>query len=212
MASGLTSAQSMSSCGGEAKTMVSRIASTPYSAICSPRSTPLPSDLDIALPRLMTCPWLISRVNGSPNDSSPMSCSTLVKNRAYSRCRMACSTPPTYRSTGAHRSVSATRNGPSAYRGEQYRNWYHEESTKVSIVSVSRSAAPPHFGQSTFTQSAAAASGDTPCGCRSAPRRSGSTTGSWSSGTGTSPHDGQWMIGIGVPQNRCRDTSQSRSR
>ena len=89
---------------------------------------------------------------------------------------------------------------------------YQEESTNVSIVSVSRSAAPPHFGQSTFTQSVAAASGDTPFGARSAPRRSGSTTGSESSGTGTSPQDGQWMIGIGVPQNRCRDSSQSRSR
>ena len=30
--------------------------------------------------------------------------------------------------------------------------------------------------------------------------RSGRTTGSWSSGTGTTPHDGQWMTGIGVPQ------------
>ena len=48
----------------------------------------------------------------------------------------------------------------------------------MSIVSVSRSAAPPHFGHSTFTQSVAAASGDTPFGARSAPRRSGSTTGS----------------------------------
>jgi hypothetical protein len=80
------------------------------------------------------------------------------------------------------------------------------------MVSVSRRAAPPHFGHSTFTQSVAAASGDTPLGARSAPRRSGSSTGSWSSGTGTSPQDGQWMMGIGVPQNRCLDTSQSRSR
>ena len=83
----------------------------------------------------------------------------------------------------------------------------------MSIVSVSRLAAPPHFGQATLTQSAAAASGETPRGARSAPRRSsGSRTGSWSSGTGTSPHDGQWMIGIGVPQKRCREISQSRSR
>ena len=80
------------------------------------------------------------------------------------------------------------------------------------MVSVSRLAAPPHLGQSTLTQSAAAASGDTPFGARSAPRRSGRTTGRSSSGTGTSPQAGQWMIGIGVPQNRCRDSSQSRSR
>ena len=112
MASGFTSAQSMSSCGGEAKIIVSRIASTPNSSICSPRLTPLPSDLDIALPPFTTWPWFISRVNGSPNEISPMSCSTLVKNRAYSRCRIACSTPPTYRSTGAQRRTSSSRNGP----------------------------------------------------------------------------------------------------
>src|SRR6202042_1756094 len=110
---------------------------TATSSICSPRLTPLPSDLDIALPPFTTWPWFISRVNGSPNEISPMSCSTLVKNRAYSRCRIACSTPPTYRSTGAQRWTSSCRNGPPSYRGEQYRNWYQDESTKVSIVSVS---------------------------------------------------------------------------
>ena len=44
---------------------------------------------------------------------------------------------------------------------------YQEESTNVSIVSVSRLAAPPQAGQDTFTQSSAAASGDTPLGTRS---------------------------------------------
>ena len=34
----------------------------------------------------------------------------------------------------------------------------------MSIVSVSRSAGPPHFGQVVFTQSSAAASGDFPFG------------------------------------------------
>src|ERR1700753_3204138 len=71
MASGLTSAQSMSSSGGLAKTMVSRMASTPWAASCWPRSTPLPSDLDMALPPLMTCPWLSSRVNGSRDPARP---------------------------------------------------------------------------------------------------------------------------------------------
>ena len=70
----------------------------------------------------------------------------------------------------------------------------------MSIVSLSRLAGPPHDGQSTLTQSAAAASGETPRGVRSAPRSSGSTTGSWSSGTGTSPQAGQCTIGIGAPQ------------
>src|SRR5580693_5097434 len=141
-----------------------------------------------------------------------MSCSTLTKNREYSRCRIACSTPPTYRSTGDQRRTDSTSNGPCSNDGEQYRNMYQDESTNVSIVSVSRLAGSPHFGQGTFTQSVAAASGDTPCGTRSWPRRSGRTTGSSLSGTGTSPQPGQCTIGMGVPQNRCLDSSQSRSR
>ena len=34
----------------------------------------------------------------------------------------------------------------------------------VSMVSVSRLASPPHFGQGTLTQSVAVASGDSPFG------------------------------------------------
>ncbi|MND00109.1 hypothetical protein D3C83_186090 [compost metagenome] len=60
----------------------------------------LPSDLDIALPLRITWPWLTSRVNGSVKSTMPRSYSTLVKNRLYSRCRMACSMPPMYWSTG----------------------------------------------------------------------------------------------------------------
>ena len=63
------SAQSMSSSGGPANTIVSRTASTPYVASLSPRSTPLPSDLRIALPWLMTWPWFMQRRNGSTNST-----------------------------------------------------------------------------------------------------------------------------------------------
>ncbi len=70
----------------------------------------------------------------------------------------------------------------------------------MSIVSLSRVASPPQRGQGTVTHSVAAASGETPLGLRSAPRSSGRVTGSWSSGTGTSPHAGQCTIGIGQPQ------------
>src|SRR5664280_1264590 len=112
VAPGETSAQSMSSSGGPANTTVVRIASTPYRSICAPRSTPLPSDLDIALPLLMTWPWFMRRSNGSPKSTIPRSCSTFVKNREYSRCRIACSTPPTYWSTGIHFATSALSNGP----------------------------------------------------------------------------------------------------
>ena len=70
----------------------------------------------------------------------------------------------------------------------------------MSIVSVSRMAAPPHVGQTTLTQSVAPPSGEVPLGLRSSSAAGGSSTGSWSSGTGTSPHAAQLMIGIGVPQ------------
>lgn len=80
------------------------------------------------------------------------------------------------------------------------------------MVSVSRSAGLPHTGQVTDFHCVAAASGEMPLGASASPRRSGSFTGSWSSGTGTSPQLGQWMIGIGQPQKRWRDSSQSRRR
>ena len=74
---------------------------------------------------------------------------------------------------------------------------YQEESTNVSSVSVSRTAAPPQAGQATCFQ----------VGCRSSglpgvskSMSSGRTTGSWSFGTGTAPQAAQWTIGIGVPQ------------
>ena len=46
------------------------------------------------------------------------------------------------------------------------------------MVSVSRVAGPPQVGQSTLTQSVAAASGEVPLGARSVPVRWGSSTGS----------------------------------
>ena len=54
------------------------------------------------------------------------------------------------------------------------------------------------------------ASGLSPPSWKSA--SSGSSTGSSSSGTATSPHEGQCTIGIGAPQYRWRESSQSRSR
>ena len=81
--------------------------------------------------------------------------------------------------------------------GEANRAKYHEESTKVSIVSVSRRAGSPHFGHFTSRNAGVFASGlPVPSGTRC----SGSITGSSASGTGTSPQLGQWMIGTGVPQ------------
>jgi len=43
--------------------------------------------------------------------------------------------------------------------GDRYRNQYQLESMKVSSVSVSRRAGPPHLGQVVFTNEASALSG-----------------------------------------------------
>jgi hypothetical protein len=61
---------------------------------------------------------------------------------------------------------------------------YQDESTKVSMVSVSRRAGLPQQGQSTFRKASHLASGlPLPSGTRSC----GSTTGRSFSGTGTAP-------------------------
>ncbi len=60
---------------------------------------------------------------------------------------------------------------------------------KVSMVSVSRWAGPPHLGHLTLTNSGTLASGDLPSPVSAT--WSGSTTGNWSSGTGTTPSVGQ---------------------
>src|SRR3954453_16218371 len=99
----------------------------------------------------MTWPWFISDVKGSTKSSIPMSCSTFVKKRLYSRCRIACSTPPTYWSTGSHLRTSSGSNGPSSSFGGGEGGKYQDESTKVSIVSVSRFAGPPQIGHVVLT-------------------------------------------------------------
>ena len=80
----------------------------------------------------------------------------------------------------------------------------------VSIVSVSRRAGSPQVGQGTFTQSSSWARGEAPLPLKA--RLRGSSTGNWSTGTGTTPQLSQWITGIGQPQYRWREMSQSRSR
>ena len=122
--------------------------------------------------------------------------------RAYSRCRIACSTPPMYESTGAQRSASAGENGWVWSPGFRNRRKYHELSTNVSIVSASRRAGSPVSGSTVWIQSVAPPSGEVPLGFRSSFRASGSSSGSCSSGTGTTRPSEVWIIGIGVPQKR----------
>src|SRR5207247_4279293 len=102
-----------------------------------------------------------------------------------------------YQSTGISRSTTARVVGAFSFQGSVKRAKYQDESTNVSMVSVSRCALPPHLGQVTCFQ----------VGWRSSAlpglskvASSGSTTGNWSSGTGTTSHFGQWMTGIGQPQ------------
>ena len=48
-----------------------------------------------------------------------MSASALTKKRAYSRCRIACSTPPMYWSTGIQESTTSRSNGAWSLWGSQ---------------------------------------------------------------------------------------------
>src|SRR6202795_58188 len=111
---------------------------------------------------------------------------------------MACSIPPMYWSIGNQYRTTAGSNGARSLRGSVYRKKYQEESTNVSIVSVSRRAGPPHFGHVVFTNSGVAASGDPPSPVSLA--FSGKITGSSLSGTATIPSFAQYTTGIGVPQ------------
>ena len=87
-----------------------RPASAPSRATRSSGATPLPSDFDIAWPPRVTMPCVKSRVNGSVASTSPASCRTFWKKREYSRCRIACSMPPVYWSTGIQRLASSESN------------------------------------------------------------------------------------------------------
>ncbi len=96
-------------------------------------------------------PCVNSPANGSSTARKPVRCIARVKKRAYSRCRIACSTPPIYWSTGSHAAAAFASTG-SALAGLQNRAKYQALSTKVSNVSVSRTAAPPQAGQATCFQ------------------------------------------------------------
>ena len=81
---------------------------------------------------------------------------------------------------------------------------------KVSIVSASRRPGFPHLGHGVVSHSWSSASGDPPSSLNFT--FSGSSTGRSSSGTGTMPQSSQYTTGIGAPQYRCLEISQSRSR
>ena len=190
--------------------MNSLAVSGPYFFIISRGSTTLPLLLLMTIPSFSTIPWLSRLENGSSMVVSPVSLRALVKNLAYSRCRMACSIPPMYWSTGIQYSCSLS-NGLFFSSGLQNLMKYQLLSTKVSMVSVSLLPFPPHFGHFAFTNFSLVSRGF-PLPVNSTSSFSGSSTGRFFSGTGTIPHFlSQYMIGIGVPQYLCLLISQSRS-
>ena len=75
---------------------------------------------------------------------------------------------------------------------------YQDESTKVSIVSVSRRPGPPHDGHVVATQSSAAASGERPFG--RVVLDLGEQHGQLVVGHGHRAAASQCTIGIGQPQ------------
>jgi hypothetical protein len=79
----------------------------------------------------------------------------------------------------------------------------------VSDTSVSRRAIPPHCGHPVRYHSLWRASGDTPDASGLKSSMKGSSTGSCSSGTGTTPQSSQYRMGMGGPQYRCREMHQS---
>src|SRR4029078_4641559 len=105
--------------------------------------------------------------------------------------------PQMYLSTGSHSSTVLRSVGAVLIHGSVKRAKYQDESTNVSMVSVSRRAGPAHFGHFTFFQVGWRSSGVpglskvTSCG---------NVTGRSLSGTWTTPHFSQWMMGIGQPQ------------
>jgi hypothetical protein len=110
---------------------------------------------------------------------------------------MACSMPPMYWSTGSQRSTAERSVGSSSRVGSVKRAKYQDESTKVSMVSVSRRPAAPHFGHGTWRHAACRSSGFPGM---SKETSSGKVTGKSAIGTGTMPQASQWMTGIGQPQ------------
>ena len=160
------SLHSTSSCGGLTKRWNSRRASAPTDSKYSCGRTRLPFDFDILVPLIRMMPWVNSRAKGSRSvlGATSRSASALVKNRAYIRCRMACSMPPMYWSTGSQRSTASASKGALWFHGSAKRRKYHDESTKVSIVSVSRVAGPPQIGQVVCRKPSWKRSGDSPVG------------------------------------------------
>src|SRR3989338_4788171 len=152
-------------------------------------------------------PWVSRFVNGSSISVSPKSRIAFVKNLKKKRATTAFPPPPIYWSTGIQHFTTSLLKGLLFSLGEAYLKKYHDESTKVSIVSASLLAGFPHFGHFTFINFSDWARGEAPSPVSFT--SSGRTTGRSLYGTGTTPQLSQYIIGIGQPQYLCLDMPQS---
>src|SRR6202050_4645316 len=105
--------------------------------------------------------------------------------------------PPMYWSTGIHASATLRSVGAVSIHGSVKRMKYHDESTKVSMVSVSRTALPAQRGHFTCFQVGWRSSG---LPGRSKVTSSGKVKGNSDFGRGMPPDFSQWMTGIGQHQ------------
>ena len=108
--------------------------------------------------------------------------------------------PPIYWLTGSQPFLPSTTDrvvGAASFHGSVKRAKYQDESTNVSIVSVSRRAGLLHRGHATCFQLGWWSSG---LPGLSKMTSSGSSTGRSLSGTATVPQSSQWIAGIGQPQ------------
>ena len=161
----------------------------------------MPRDLLIAEPSICTMPWLSSAVNGSLKSTMPHVVQHLgeeprvqqVQDRVRHAADVLRRPAATLRPVRVERHVVAMRREVA----QEVPGRVDEGVHRVGVAL----RGPPHDGHATLTQSVAPPSGDVPLGLRSRPVESGgSTTAAGRRARGTSPHAGQWTIGIGVPQ------------
>ena len=107
------------SLGGAINKIYNLRASAPCVAKYSSGSTILPLDFDIFAPPKFIMPWENKLWKGSSIVIRPRSRRALTKNREYNKCRIACSTPPIYWSTGNHSLIKLELKGSFSFLGSK---------------------------------------------------------------------------------------------
>ena len=178
-----------------------RSTSAPNSATIESGLITLPLDLDIFCPSdAKIMPWETRRAYGSVVGTASISYKNLFQNLEYNKCKVVCSIPPLYKSTGIQYFNFSGSPSDSLFFGSMYRRKYQELPAQFGIVSVSLMAGPPQFGQIVLTQLSIEASGDSPVCVGSYFSTYGNSSGNSFSSSGCHPHFSQLTIGIGSPQ------------